>query len=228
MSARVREMGAILTRHALWPNGRGAVAGATARPEEATRLDTPCPCDHPRGTLAGDARASMVPWGCERGRPGTRIQLTQSDKRREIWLKIFSSPASAPRHTSEAPGSLRTATVSSSRPHAVYVVSLQARKDTPPGGSRPTRSARVRISHSRKKTVSTKLLEAQALGSMATTAPKTADYTPSRRSLELCPRSYDLVERAELDTLCVQLEGLPTVRSPSDRRRASNLPTFFP
>jgi hypothetical protein len=103
LSARVREMGAILTRHALWPNGRGAVAGATARPEEATRLDTPCSCDHPRGTLAGDARASMVPWGCERGRPGTRIQLTQSDKRREIWLKIFSSPASAPRHTSEAP-----------------------------------------------------------------------------------------------------------------------------
>ena len=60
---------------------------------------------------------------------------------------------------------------------------------------------------------------------MAATAPATAEYIPSRRSLELCPRSYDVVERAELDTLCVQLEGMPTVRSPSDRREPSILPT---
>lgn len=60
---------------------------------------------------------------------------------------------------------------------------------------------------------------------MAATAPTTAEYIPSRRSLELCPRSYDVVERAELDTLCVQLEGMPTVRSPSDRREPSILPT---
>ena len=39
---------------------------------------------------------------------------------------------------------------------------------------------------------------------MTATAPTTAEYIPSRRSLELCPRSYDVVERAELDTLCVQ------------------------
>ena len=60
---------------------------------------------------------------------------------------------------------------------------------------------------------------------MAATAPATAEYIPSRRSLELCPHSYDVVERAELDTLCVQLEGMPTVRSPSDRREPSILPT---
>jgi hypothetical protein len=59
---------------------------------------------------------------------------------------------------------------------------------------------------------------------MAATAPA-PEYIPSRRSLELCPRSYDVVERAELDTLCVQLEGMPTVRSPSDRREPSILPT---
>ena len=170
------------------------------------------------GVVSGDGR-------------GARIQLTQSDKRRERFpSKIFSSPASAPRHTWR----VRSTRVVEDGDSIVLAHSRGLRSFTPS----PQRHAPGRISaHAlgtssdlaqQEETVSTKLLEAQALGSMATTAPKTADYTPSRRSLELCPRSYDLVERAELDTLCVQLEGMPTVRSPSDRRRASNLPTFFP
>ena len=64
LSARVRTIGAILTRHALWPHRRGVIAGVMTRPPEAARLDLPRPHDDPISTPAGDASDIIAPGGC--------------------------------------------------------------------------------------------------------------------------------------------------------------------
>ena len=76
LSARVRTIGAILTRHALWPHRRGVTAGVMARPPETARLDLPRPHDDPISTPAGDASDIIAPGGCERGLPGTVFRST--------------------------------------------------------------------------------------------------------------------------------------------------------
>ena len=76
LSARVRTIGAILTRHALWPHRRGVIAGVMTRPPEAARLDLPRPHDDPISTPAGDASDIIAPGGCGEDSRGPYFRST--------------------------------------------------------------------------------------------------------------------------------------------------------